>query len=114
MTTASSWVKIGKVSSIGEGVTSFRKRGQRVAVIKENGEILKVFSDHCPHNPKIMISSDYMLEDGVDGKKITCKHHGACFQVITGMTLMGPGKEGLKLYEFELTEKDELLVKLSD
>ena len=98
MDSLQTWTSLAKLGDIPDGVTAFKKKRKNVAVFKKNGEIKRIFEDNCPHNKRIKISDDYI----VDGDTITCSFHGACWKLQDGEIVRGPGREGLLIYNFRI------------
>jgi len=109
MTETTQWIKLGKISKFDEGVTSIRKKRKNFAILKQDGQIVQVIQDNCPHNPRILISDDYLIENNM----ITCQFHGACFDLSDGSKVSGPGKSKVLLtYEFRISNTDNLEILL--
>jgi 3-phenylpropionate/trans-cinnamate dioxygenase ferredoxin subunit len=65
--------------------------GERIVLVRR-GEQVFALADRCSHE-------DAPLHDGiVDGDRIECARHGACFELGTGRALTLPASEGIWVY----------------
>lgn len=103
----SEFEKIAKTSEIPPGeVRSFPVGTEMVAVCNVGGRFF-AFRDECTHQA-------YPLSDGIlEGKKITCIHHGAEFDVETGEALCLPATDPVETYPVKI-EGEDLYVLIED
>jgi len=99
--------KIAKTGDVPEGeIRSFALGGDTVAVCNVNGRFF-AFRDECTHQA-------YPLSDGIlEGKKLTCIHHGAEFDVETGDALCLPATDAVETYDVKV-EGDDIYVLIED
>ena len=77
--------------------------GQAILVCNVEGRCYAV-QDECTHE-------HFPLSTGqLDGRRLTCTLHGACFDVDTGEVLSPPALEDLTTYEVRVENEDVLLV----
>jgi len=103
----SEFEKIAKTSEIPPGeVRSFPIGTEMVAVCNVDGRFF-AFRDECTHQA-------YPLSDGIlEGRKITCIHHGAEFDVETGEALCLPATDPVETYPVKI-EGEDLYVLIED
>ena len=103
----SNYKKVAKVSDIAEGeVESFFIDGDVIAVCRVEGNFY-AFRDECTHQ-------SFPLSDGdLDGECITCRYHGAEFNIRTGEVLCLPAVEPLEIYPVKI-DGDNILIQLTD
>lgn len=99
--------KIAKTGDVSPGeVRSFVLGSELIAVCNVEGRYY-AFRDECTHEA-------YPLSDGIlEGKKITCIHHGAEFDVETGKALCLPAIDDVETYDVKV-EGDDIYVLIED
>lgn len=99
--------KIAKTGDVPEGeIRSFALGSETVAVCNVDGRFF-AFRDECTHQA-------YPLSDGIlEGKKLTCIHHGAEFDVETGDALCLPATDAVETYDVKI-EGDDIYVLIED
>ncbi len=99
--------KIAKASDIPPGeIRSFVLGAEVIAVCNVDGEYY-AFRDVCTHQT-------FPLSDGIlEGKKLTCIHHGAEFDVETGKALCLPATDDVEIYQVKV-EGNDLYILVDD
>lgn len=99
--------RVAGVSEVAEGeMKSFFVGTEAVAVCRVGGEFC-AFRDECTHQ-------SFTLSDGdLEGGRVTCRYHGAEFDVRTGEALCLPATEALETYPVKVRGED-ILVGLED
>lgn len=100
----SEWVLIAPAAAIVEGEAFASEVGEEaIALYRLDGEI-HCIGDICTHE-HVRLS-----EGWVDGDRIECPLHQACFEIRTGKVLSGPAYEDVKRYEVKV-EGDSVFVR---
>ncbi len=101
------FVKVAKTSDIQPGeIKSFVVDTDVIAICNVDGEFY-VIKDQCSH-------MEYPLSDGIlEGETITCAHHGAEFNVVTGEVISLPAVEPIETFKIKV-EGDEIYVLIED
>ncbi|MEO8418118.1 MAG: non-heme iron oxygenase ferredoxin subunit [Methylophilaceae bacterium] len=87
------WIDVVPVSSLPPGACCVVEvEGQAVAVFNLDGEYYAI-EDVCTHDGGDLASGD------VEGDRITCPRHGACFSIRTGKVLSPPAYEDLRTFQ---------------
>ena len=99
--------KVAKTSDVPPGeIRSFAAGSEMIAVCNVDGKFY-AFKDECTHQA-------YPLSDGMlEGKKITCIHHGAEFDVETGDALCLPAIDAVETFDVKV-EGDDIYVLIED
>lgn len=79
------WVEAGAVGELPEGRPVERWLGEHLVVLLRTGTQVAAVQGHCPHK------FTAISEGTVEGGRITCPQHAACFDLATGAPL--PGQE---------------------
>ena len=93
------WKRITSLAKLPEGSSRWSKNGKKIIILYEDGQIKSVFEDRCPHNKKITFSDNAEI----DGTLITCIQHGACYNLVGGNQIKGPGNGNLTLFDYRIT-----------
>jgi 3-phenylpropionate/trans-cinnamate dioxygenase ferredoxin component len=91
-----SFEDLGAAAEVGEGaMKGFDVAGERVLVARTGGRLFAV-GGLCTHQIAY-------LEDGaLEGRKVSCPRHGACFDLETGEPLTAPADLPLPVYELRV------------
>ena len=94
------FVRVCKASEIGEGERRhFAFEEETIVVFKVDGEFYAI-ADVCTHDGG-------PLEDGdLEGYKVECPRHGACFDIRTGAALSMPAVVPVPTYETKVEGED--------
>ena len=99
--------RICKSSDITEKVREFRvssKNGPFFLMIFRRGDRLLAYHNSCPHRHLSLNFAPDRFLVGNDGL-LVCAHHGAAFDLDTGLCLQGPC-EGSSLQAIEISIRD--------
>lgn len=99
------WKRLTRLTKIPEGISKWSKNGRKLAVYMEYGEIKSIFDDKCPHNSRISITENHQIELNSSRVLITCTEHGACYDIVAGDQIEGPGRRGLEFIEYRIEGK---------
>jgi nitrite reductase/ring-hydroxylating ferredoxin subunit len=99
------WVRVCSVNDLASAeLFAVEANGERVVLCNVDGE-LYALEDQCSHQ-------DYPLADGtLEGYKLECIYHGACFDVRSGRAVKLPAIKPVKTYEVDV-RGDDVLVKV--
>jgi nitrite reductase/ring-hydroxylating ferredoxin subunit len=89
-----------RVSDVPPGKMLQRMVGETYVCVYNVGGTFYATQDECAH------AGGPLHEGELDGVRITCPWHGACYDVTTGAVLKPPAKRGLKL--FRVTIDDDI------
>lgn len=97
------FVRVARQSEIVPGnMKSVNVAGEHVLICNVEGEFYAIH-DQCTHEY-------FPLSSGrLDGSKVTCLLHGACFDVTTGAVLSPPAYEAVRTYPVRLDGEDILI-----
>jgi len=97
--------KVCRTSDVPEnGSSSFTVQGEEILIVRANGDFFAL-EDSCSH-------TGLPLQGGtLDGHRIKCPHHGACFDVRTGEAVSLPAIAPVESYNL-VVEGDEVFVEL--
>lgn len=97
------FVRVARQSEVAPGsMRSVTVAGVHVLICNVDGEYYAVH-DQCTHEL-------YPLSGGtLDGRRLTCMLHGACFDVTSGAVLSPPAYEAVKTYPVRLDGEDILI-----
>jgi nitrite reductase/ring-hydroxylating ferredoxin subunit len=86
--------------------TAVEVGGLRLAVFRV-GESVFAVEDRCAHR-------GFPLHDGtVDGSSVSCRTHGACYELATGAVVRGPARRAIRAYPAAV-EDGQVVVEISD
>jgi 3-phenylpropionate/trans-cinnamate dioxygenase ferredoxin subunit len=86
------WIDVAPISSMPPGALRVVEvEGLAVAVFNLDGEFYAI-EDVCTHDGGDLASGD------VEGDRIICPRHGACFSIRTGKVLSPPAYEDLRTF----------------
>lgn len=94
------WIPLLPIDQIPSGLSCWTKKRKRIVIVKNSGKSISVFEDKCPHNNRIKISKSFDLEPN----QITCKYHGACYKLDSGIQVSGPGCDNLTVFPHRVVE----------
>src|SRR5262245_17058703 len=98
---------VGALSDFRDGRgTAVEVAGHRLAVFRV-GESVFAVEDRCAHR-------GFPLHDGtVDANTVSCRTHGACYELATGAVVRGPARRPIRAYPAAV-EDGQVVVEISD
>lgn len=97
------FVKVAKVSEVPSGTARcVSVNGSKIALFNIEGEFYAI-DDTCSH------AEASLSEGAIDGDRVECPKHGACFNIKTGEALSFPAFTPVATYEVKIDDEDILI-----
>jgi nitrite reductase/ring-hydroxylating ferredoxin subunit len=98
---------VGMLTDFPEGRGMPIQVGRHRLAVFRVGESVFAVEDRCAHR-------GFPLHDGtLDGNTVSCRTHGACYELATGAVVRGPARRAIRAYPASV-EDGQVVVEISD